>query len=72
MDHQFPRRVDQSPEKVAARMRATLDLHRFGVGMKLAQLKEKYPDESIEQIRARLNHWLQSPLSPEEYDRRYG
>lgn len=58
---QPPISKDQSPEKVAARMRATLELHRAGVRMMRTRIQREYPDESPEQRRQRLNAWLQAP-----------
>lgn len=57
---------DRSPEKVAARMRATLEMHRAGVRMMLAKLQREHPDETREQVRVRLNAWLQSSSTREE------
>ncbi|MGB0766351.1 MAG: hypothetical protein ACPGYV_01425 [Phycisphaeraceae bacterium] len=62
---------DQSPELLAARFRQTLDLHRAGVRMKRAQLEHNHPDETEQQIIARLNEWLQAP-GPDPYQGRNG
>ncbi|MFI4861085.1 MAG: hypothetical protein ACIAXF_10430 [Phycisphaerales bacterium JB063] len=58
---------DQSPEKVAARLRQSFELHRAGVRMMRAKLRQQHPDESDDQINSRLNEWLQSPLTREQY-----
>ncbi|XAM00616.1 hypothetical protein OT109_04335 [Phycisphaeraceae bacterium D3-23] len=58
---------DQSPEKVAARLRQALELHRAGVRMMRAKLRQQHPDEPDDQINRRLNDWLQSPLTREQY-----
>ena len=52
---------DQSPERVAARMRQALDLHRAGVRMMRARLEHDHPEDSPQAIRDRLNRWLQAP-----------
>ena len=57
--------IDQSPERVAARMRQALDLHRSGVRMMRARLEHDHPEDSRQSIRDRLNRWLQAP-SPQQ------
>jgi len=57
-------------DKLAIRLRATLQMHRSGVRMMFARLQRQYPNENSDQIRLRLNQWLQSPLTREQFLRR--
>ncbi|MEE9405629.1 MAG: hypothetical protein V3V20_12110 [Algisphaera sp.] len=55
---QPPLCLDQSPERVSARLRNTIDMHRAGVRMMHAKLRDAHPHESAHAIQTRLNQWL--------------
>lgn len=59
-------RVD---EKAASKLRLVLDMQQFGIRMMRQNLIRRHPDESPEQIDARLSGWLAK--SPDADDPRF-
>ena len=53
-----PIMADLSDKACAERLRTALDLADSGIQMRRSQLRRAYPDESAEEIRARLDRWL--------------
>ncbi len=43
----------------AEKARRTFELMRFGIRLKRTALRTRYPDETDEQIEARVREWLQ-------------
>ena len=60
--------IDDSPEAMAARLRAALDLCELGESMRRAQLRREHPDASDEEIEALLVAWLQTRPGAEHGD----
>lgn len=60
--------ADLSDEACAERLLTALDLADTGIQLRLAQLRRKYPEESDEEIRERLNDWLLHPEGAEHGD----
>ena len=59
---------DDSPDALAARLRAALDLCALGESMRLAQLRREHPDATEEQLEAMLVAWLESRPGAEHGD----
>lgn len=59
---------DQSPQRVAARMRLVMDMHRDGVVMMRQTLMRRYPDDSPGQIAKRLADWLEAQADVDDPD----
>ncbi|MBI1846678.1 MAG: hypothetical protein HYR86_06875 [Candidatus Rokubacteria bacterium] len=59
---------DDSPEVLAARLRATFDLCALGESMRQAQLRREHPDATDEEIEALLVAWLQERPGAEHGD----
>ncbi|HKJ35325.1 MAG TPA: hypothetical protein VKA36_02050 [Solirubrobacterales bacterium] len=46
------------PKDAAERFRATLELHQAGIDLMRQNLRRRHPDESEDEISARLETWL--------------
>lgn len=51
----------QSPERVAARLRAALELFDLGERMVRARLRREHPDATDAEIEAMFRRWLERP-----------
>ena len=60
--------VDDSPEAMAARLRAALDLSAMGESMRRAQLRREHPDATDAEIDAMLTAWLETRPGAEHGD----
>jgi hypothetical protein len=60
--------ADDSPDAVAARLRAALDLCALGESVRRAQLHREHPDASDEEIEALLRSWLETRPGAEHGD----
>ena len=59
---------DDSPETMAARLRAALDLCALGESMRLAQFRREHPGATEDEIEAMLVAWLQTRPGAEHGD----
>ncbi len=50
--------LGMSDRGAAARLRTALDLHEAGVQMMRQRLRREHPNDSADQLRARLGRWL--------------
>lgn len=59
----------EGADKAASKLRLVLDMQQFGIKMMRQNLIRRHPDESPEQIDARLSAWLAK--SPDAEDPRF-
>jgi len=65
---QPPINRDQSPEKVAARMRAAIQMHESGLRMLKARLRREHPQETASQIQNRVADYLRADRGRGQHD----
>lgn len=60
--------ADDSPDVMAARLRAAFDLCSLGESMRRAQLRREHPDATDEEIDTALGTWLETRPGAEHGD----